>query len=806
MLLLSVTATTYDFKCPERPHRKIRAKWLCYSIEENYSCLFDLQQRTFKESCSFTSDFVRPGQKYVISGRRRNTNCSNVRYQPFKFYSSELSKCAFVKIQCVEEGQVTFSEGSTREDRTCRCDYTKGYTFLYTPKHQCFCAPGEADCSCYFANCTQISSLSSETEVTKTAATDISSNSTSNKNISSEEHIDIVRKMYESLEEILNMTEFDKDLQEELAAAYPNTGYMNVLSSAKRDLVRNDCGIIVTGETSAGKTTLINQFVGQKVFPTKNIAATATVCRIRNSKVLMLKAYTKEGLLLKDEEFENIEHMKSVIKEYIDISHIKQDIKESVFYTDVYLPVPILKGNVIIVDTPGIGESEELDNILMDLWPHAVSFVFIINAKNAGGIQEDRLLRILKNILDNIENMPCFDPREVFFLTNQWDIVENDDEDETKNDKTNKSESRTWKLILTKLRKGWPEVKEKRIYQTSLKQVGKGIKNDYTINFKRFEADLSKTIERNQNKRVEFYLSFLQIFLRDANRGIAARVKLLEHSGEKHKHMIQNSLEKIDRLETLSNKHKDNLEDHKTKLFNDLTKLLLQYLNSISTQEEILFPEGDKSIDEYQLGRVEPAIKLRLNGAIEKWFNNSVAREKMETAYKNVHLALHDIQLEFGKIEMNITGIGPKLEPDNQIYLQRIIAGAADFLIDKSLSFILPFYFGIDKIDLDIKFFLLEEEGRKFRAMKLYQNTVKTIPEKHLKEMYEIFFGKQYSKTISCIFEREIPNKIKSMRTTNEKMLNELFSLRSKHEHLLKLNTMMDDLKLKIKNYKDTNE
>ncbi|CAG2245293.1 unnamed protein product [Mytilus edulis] len=123
--------------------------------------------------------------------------------------------------------------------------------------------------------------------------------------------------MYESLEEMLNMPEFDKDLQEELTAAYPNTGFINVLSSAKRDLVRNDCGIIVT--------------------------ATATVCRIRHSNVLMLKAYTKEGLLLKDEEFDNIEHMKSVVNEYTDISHMKQDIKESVFYTDVYLPVPILK-------------------------------------------------------------------------------------------------------------------------------------------------------------------------------------------------------------------------------------------------------------------------------------------------------------------------------------------------------------------------------------------------------------------------------------------------------------------------------
>lgn len=64
-----------------------------------------------------------------------------------------------------------------------------------------------------------------------------------------EEQIDIVRKMYESLENILQMEEFNKDLQKELSEAYPNADYMNVLNSTKRNLVRNDCGIVITGRS-----------------------------------------------------------------------------------------------------------------------------------------------------------------------------------------------------------------------------------------------------------------------------------------------------------------------------------------------------------------------------------------------------------------------------------------------------------------------------------------------------------------------------------------------------------------------------
>lgn len=43
------------------------------------------------------------------------------------------------------------------------------------------------------------------------------------------------------------MEEFNKDLKKELSEAYPNADYMNVLNSAKRNLVRNDCGIVITG-------------------------------------------------------------------------------------------------------------------------------------------------------------------------------------------------------------------------------------------------------------------------------------------------------------------------------------------------------------------------------------------------------------------------------------------------------------------------------------------------------------------------------------------------------------------------------
>lgn len=57
------------------------------------------------------------------------------------------------------------------------------------------------------------------------------------------------------------------------------------------------------------------------------------------------------------------------------------------------LTVVIIQGNVIIVDTPGFGDQEQKDvaDKMMSYLPNALSFVFVLNVSNAGGIQDDRV-------------------------------------------------------------------------------------------------------------------------------------------------------------------------------------------------------------------------------------------------------------------------------------------------------------------------------------------------------------------------------------------------------------------------------
>ena len=45
----------------------------------------------------------------------------------------------------------------------------------------------------------------------------------------------------------------------------------------------------------------------------------------------------------------------------------------------------------MIIDSPGVGESDEMDEMVIQYLPQAFAFIYVINCTNAGGIQKDRV-------------------------------------------------------------------------------------------------------------------------------------------------------------------------------------------------------------------------------------------------------------------------------------------------------------------------------------------------------------------------------------------------------------------------------
>lgn len=89
------------------------------------------------------------GYKYVFQPNPNRGVCKISRFQPFIFNTIGYSECAIIKSLCNSEGQTVYTDGTTKNDRTCTCDSEIGYNFVYNPKHECFCDPSSEDCSCY---------------------------------------------------------------------------------------------------------------------------------------------------------------------------------------------------------------------------------------------------------------------------------------------------------------------------------------------------------------------------------------------------------------------------------------------------------------------------------------------------------------------------------------------------------------------------------------------------------------------------------------------------------------------------------
>ena len=61
------------------------------------------------------------------------------------------------------------------------------------------------------------------------------------------------------------------------------------------------------------------------------------------------------------------------------------------FLSHRYLTFLIFQQGIVIVDSPGIGESAIMDDMVKTYLPEAFAFIYVINSANAGGIQYDRV-------------------------------------------------------------------------------------------------------------------------------------------------------------------------------------------------------------------------------------------------------------------------------------------------------------------------------------------------------------------------------------------------------------------------------
>nr|XP_058947126.1 uncharacterized protein LOC131775043 [Pocillopora verrucosa] len=205
----------------------------------------------------------------------------------------------------------------------------------------------------------------------------------------------------------------------------------DVLSKIKTRIKRmqdRDYVLLVAGETSAGKSSMLNLILGEELLPFSVLSTTSTICELKYGGEKRIKIhYKEEG---KAPEITHLNESSPYIDQISEFVHVKsaslREKASSYKKVELFWPHRLLQDGVGIVDSPGIGESKIMDEIALNYLPNAFAFIHVINSSNAGGAcfiicWLVRLLHKTRKL--TTEEQMEFSPNCTFFVCNKWDTI-----------------------------------------------------------------------------------------------------------------------------------------------------------------------------------------------------------------------------------------------------------------------------------------------------------------------------------------------------------------------------------------------
>lgn len=159
-------------------------------------------------------------------------------------------------------------------------------------------------------------------------------------------------------------------------------------SDALHRLSENRFNLVVFGEFKRGKSTFLNSLLGRDVLPTAVIPLTSivTIVQYGEQERAVVRFLSGEEVTVPLEE----------IEDYITERANPENCK-GVARVEVFLPAPLLRDGVRLVDTPGVGSVYEHNTqVAQEFLPHADAAVFLVAADPPISKTEREFLRLVR--------------------------------------------------------------------------------------------------------------------------------------------------------------------------------------------------------------------------------------------------------------------------------------------------------------------------------------------------------------------------------------------------------------------------
>ena len=426
---------------------------------------------------------------------------------------------------------------------------------------------------------------------------------------------------------------------------------VKVVEKLKESFEKEEYTIIVVGEFSAGKSTLLNALMGRRILTSFTSETTATVNFLRHKSVA---SEGEEGRVYYNDGREKI--LEKVDKDIIDqyVSTKGENVAENIKKLDLYLDSDFLKDGVSIVDSPGLnGIKEGHREITEEQIKKSHACIFLFTNEHPGSRSEFEFIKELR------EKMKV---KTIFFVLNKIDVIKPE-------------EGETVEIVMENLRdsfkKEFPDTESlPEIWPLSARDAlnardprEQGIARDELLRLEgksriqNFESRLMQFLTCGQKTRDIFMVPI------DRIRGLAEEIKdtygqeraVLEGrtDTEEIKKQIEELQQKIDEEEGRGKSHQREVKRAVGKINKELASELEEKIENIVNEiiENLKHYEDTAELEGYANSSLEKEFFEKIGKAEERCYE-SFFEKLQDVVDEEIEDALNEANLENSSVKM----------------------------------------------------------------------------------------------------------------------------------------------------------